>query len=478
MKGLKGELFSYQADAVEYARLRKRIFICDEVGLGKTVEALAILVANEAFPALIICPAFAKGYWTRMVETWIENSTVQRINAGDVMTIPGHRHVTVINYEILDRYVGKITGGMKPKGLVCDESHYLKNLKTKRTKATKAVAASAFIRLMLTATPVENRPSEFASQLEILGQAGVFNGTWSFLQRYCNSYGPGRRDKFGFWDFSGAQNLEELSRTMRQHCFIRRRKSEVQKDLPEKTTVVVPMSMELSVLNEYMRAEGDVREWLIDTGRRDATAITGKVRAEALVKMEALKQIAVRGKMGQMQDWIESFLESDEKLVVFTTHTATLQAIIAKFPKLSAGIYGETPAIERERIVERFNVPVADGGVQLLVVNIKAGGVSIDLTSASNVVFAEMAWTSTAHEQAEGRLHRHGQKSPVTAWYFVSSGTVEEQIFKLLEAKEKMVAAAVDGVKQTQQTGEGGTDVDMMLGNDLVKRVADALRMK
>jgi SNF2 family DNA or RNA helicase len=153
-----------------------------------------------------------------------------------------------------------------------------------------------------------------------------------------------------------------------------------------------------------------------------------------------LKQLAAQGKLAALFEWIESFLESGEKLVLFATHQNIVDAVAERFGALK--ITGETPQEQRQKIVDKFQI---DPETKLVVMNMRAGGVGLTLTAASNVAFFELGWTPADHNQAEDRCHRIGQQNSVNVWYLLANQTIDEEIHQLIEAKRTVVDAATEG---------------------------------
>lgn len=458
--GLGGDLYPFQAAGVEYAKDIDSVLIGDEMGLGKTMQALAILQLKNAFPALVVCPAGLKYNWEREASKWLPERSVSVINGGKVGLIP-ETDVVIINYDILNsrnRDVSWVDAFnlMLFRGIVLDESHYIKNHKAKRTKAVSSLADKIKTKILLTGTPILNRPVELVSQLEVMGKLDDFGGFWGFVERYCDAH----QGSWG-WDFSGSSNLKELNNSLRGSCFVRRRKEDVLSELPKKQHSMLPVK--ITNQKEYKRAEKAFLSWVAEQAmvessflesikdlsnkerkwriKEHAESATAKAkRAEKLVKIEKLKQLSAKGKLKAAIEWIESFLETDGQLVVFATHRFVVDALKLKFPD-SVTIQGGDSAINKQLAVDRFQ----NGKAPLLIGNTKAAGLGITLTAASNVVFIELGWTPAEHDQAEDRLHRIGQESSVNCWYFTGVDTVDKYIYDLLQSKRSVVDEATDG---------------------------------
>lgn len=469
VEGLGGELRPFQRAGIGYALRTRRTFIADQMGLGKTVEALAAVQAAEEYPALVVCPASLKLNWQREAGRWLPDRSVEILEGHG---IPGNAEITIVNYDVLGRHADALVS-RDFRTLIVDESHYVKNERAKRTKLCMRLSRSVPMRLLLSGTPMLNRPEELVSQLKILDRLDEMGGYRHFMYRYAGAYRNWHERHSGEGRKGEPRNLKELNRKLRATCYVRRTKEEVLQELPAKQRAVVPM--ELDNRREYELVFKDVVRFLGEAaendGRRVAEAIeqhksnTGeepdagamerirsKVRAGAearaerarqLVEIEALKSMVARGKLGAITGWIEDFIESGEKLVVFAWHKEIVKALAERFD--APRITGEMSTSERQEAVDRFQ---QDPETRLLVANIRAGGVGITLTAASNVAFAELAWTPAEHEQAEDRCHRIGQDDSVTAWYLLAEDTIDTRIYTLLEKKRAVVDAATEGLAE------------------------------
>src|SRR4051794_7526287 len=422
---LGGELRPFQRAGVQYALQSRRLFIADEQGLGKTVEALAALEEDGAFPAVVVCPASLKLNWQREIEHWLPHRSVHVV-VGTGGAIP-RAEITVLNYEIVQAHRERLAL-MRPKALVLDESHYVKNPTAKRTRAVRRLAEGlpeGALKLALTGTPVMNHPDELIAQLRILGRLEEFGSGARFKRR-----------------FQGAGAEERIHWHLRRTCFVRRLKKDVLPQLPAKRQVVVPVALDNEA--EYRLAERDVIEWLrtqpLDLRELDAK-IAAALRAERLAQLNTLKRLAARGKLAAAVSGIHDFLEHGEPIGVFSHHAQGHEALLARFP--AAGhLRGRDSIAARERTVQEFQ---SGEGPPLLICSTLVAGQGLTLTRASNVAFLELEWTPARHDQAEDRCHRIGQRDAVTAWYLLAAQTIDETIAELLERKRGVVAAVTDG---------------------------------
>ena len=427
---LGGELHPFQRAGVRYALERRRTFIADEQGLGKTVQALATVEADGAFPAVVVCPASMKLTWEREISRWLPHRSVAVAEGRTRRTWSGdaeRAEILVLNYDILDSHLEQLHG-RAPRALVLDESHYVKNPGARRTKVALELAERLpgdALRLALTGTPILNRADELVAQLRVLGRLDEFGSGARLTRR-----------------FRAAGSDDRLHWNLRARCYVRRTKRQVLPQLPAKRHDTVPIL--LSNEHEYRLAERDVIAWL-QTLPLDLRTIDAKVaaalRAEQLVRLNHLRQLASRGKLPTALAWIADFLASGEPLVVFAEHVAVQHAVLERFPS-SAHILGADSSASRQQAVDAFQ---SADGPQLIVCALKAASQGITLTRASNVAFLELDWTPARHDQAEDRLHRIGQDSAVTAWYLLAPETIDETMSELLQRKRGLIDAVTDG---------------------------------
>ena len=421
---LGGELRPFQRAGVDYVVRARRAFLADEQGLGKTVQALAALEADAAYPALVLCPASLKLNWQRETERWLPHRSCAVVSGTG--TVAPAVDITIINYDIVHAHRQRLAL-RRPRALVLDESHYVKNPRAKRTQAVRRLAenlAPDALRLALTGTPVLNHAEELIAQLRILGRLEDFGSGARFARR-----------------FQGIGAEERIHWHLRRRCFVRRAKADVLPQLPAKRHVAVPVALDNE--REYRLAEESVIAWLreqpLDLRELDSKVAAAK-RAERLAQLNALRGLAARGKSTAALSWIADFLASDEPLVVFAGHRAVQERLVERFPD-ALHLLGRDSIRAREAAVQAFQA----GEAQLLVCATRVGGQGITLTHASNVAFLDLEWTPAMHDQAEDRCHRIGQHDAVCAWYLLAAQTIDETMLELIERKRRIVGAVTDG---------------------------------
>src|SRR5205085_2829578 len=181
---LGGELAPFQWAGVRYVLDARGAFLADEQGLGKTVEALAALEADDAYPAIVVCPASMKFGWQREAERWLPHRSVALVEGRSA--VPPQGEITILNYEIVAHH-RQALALRKPRALVVDESHYCKNPRAKRTQAVRALAGAVTpggLRLALTGTPVLNHAEELIAQLRVIGRLEDFGSGSSFSHQF------------------------------------------------------------------------------------------------------------------------------------------------------------------------------------------------------------------------------------------------------------------------------------------------------
>lgn len=436
--GLKRELFPFQEQGVRFLEAKDgRALVGDEMGLGKTIQALAYLQLHpELRPAIIVCPASLKLNWAKEIRLTLSSKKGVAILEGKKDIPTGwlksvNRDIIIVNYDILIGWLKEIRS-INPKIVIADEAHYFKANSAKRTKAMKDLIKVVSHFIALSGTPIMSRPMEIYNAWVMIDPVNCPN-FYEFAQKYCGA----KHNGFG-WEYVGASNTEELHKLLTSTVMIRRKKTDVLKDLPDKIYSSIPMKLDNQ--KEYNLADSDFIGYVKKTKGKEAAERASN--AEVIAQIEALKQIAVRGKLNAVIEWVHDFLESGEKLVLFGVHKFVIDKLINEFRGVAVKIDGSTSNIDKQKAVEAFQ---QDDNVRLLIGNIKAAGIGHTLTAASNVAFIEYPWTPGEMKQAEDRCHRIGQKNCVNIHLLVAYHTIEGEIVELLDSKTQILDAVLDG---------------------------------
>ena len=451
------ELMPHQARFVEEVKQGHRTFLlADEPGLGKTAQALLAAQAAKAFPLLVVVPNVVKTNWAREVSRWIPNRSVTVVH-GDGDGVDAFADVIVVNYEILDRHVGWLSR-FGFKGMVVDEAHFIKNLKSERSK--HVIALSRSIRaanpralfIALTGTPLINTIEDFRAIWLFLGWIDGTKPTAQLMDR-LEETGLTPADP-GF--FSAAR------RAVVDQGIVRRRKVDVAADIPARRIADIPVELDDEVGRSIRAAEAALTARLLDRFNR-IRAIRPDAATEDLIRVVAhaeLEESKAAGtgenvftmvrKIGQAKaglaaEYAAQLARSVGKVVFFAKHIDVMNTAEEHFAKLgirSVSIRGDQTPKARQEAIDSFT---EDEGVQVVVASLLAAGVGLNLQVASNVVLAELSWTSAEQTQAIDRVHRIGQELPVTAWRIIAAHTVDARIAELIGSKAGLAARALDG---------------------------------
>ena len=430
LSGMRTNLYPYQVEGVRFIEEHNgRALIGDEMGLGKTIQSIAWLQMHpEARPAVIICPSSVKLNWQRELQmhAGLESTVLSGMEPQEL----SGEGIYIINYRILKAWKTAIEK-IQPKVFILDEVHYCKNPDAQRTQVVQELVGGVKHLITLTGTPMVNRPVELFTPLNMLAPK-IFDSFTTFAFRYCGASHNG----YGY-SFDGASNLAELHENL-SDIMIRRKKSDVLKDLPEKTRATVPVSM--SEMSQYE----DSMEELLD--------LLGQAQwkhHQALALLNSMRRIIGISKVPAVIEWIRDYLESGKPLVVFAHHKDVIRLIYDAFKDVACKpLTGDTNAEERAEIVDCFQ----RGEKQLFIGNIQAAGTGITLTAADAVCFVELAWSPGTLTQAEDRIHRIGQENRCTAYYLVAPGTIDNKMASIIHRKQQVIDAAIDGQAEAEAT--------------------------
>lgn len=443
---LKIQPYPYQQQGILFGLQHRRVIIGDEPGLGKTLQSIGIVDTAKAYPCLVICPASLKINWQREFHKFTDKSAV--VLADNVRTTWGYllamgvHQVAVVNYESLRKY---FVLDIRSKGrefrlkdvvftphiqvfrsVIIDESHRVKDPAAQQSIFTKGISFGKDYRILLSGTPVVNRPDDLISQLSILDRLQDFGGRARFMADYCTD----PKDKHA----EPAVPLEVLSRQLYGTCMIRREKAKVLPQLPDKTRT--DLYVEISNKPEYLLAQDDLAQYLRSYTECTEPDIRRKMRMEALVKFMTLRSLAATGKIAQAIDFIRTFLSSGKKLIVFCSLHEIVDQLLKAFPK-AVTVTGRDSAANKQAAVDSFQ---NNDDCTLIICSIKAAGVGLTLTASSNVAFIELPWTYADCCQCEDRAHRIGQKDNVTCYYLLGQNTIDSTLYALIHRKKSIAS--------------------------------------
>ncbi len=447
----------YQLSGIRFALGARGTLIADEMGLGKTVQAIGVINASPgAYHVLIVCPAGLKLNWHSELREWL---------------VPSESKVEVVSYHQAEEFANEEE---RPPIdiLIIDEAHYIKNPSSLRSQRIEKIAAKAKRVLLLTGTPLENRPVELWPLLKIVAPKAFDNpihrfgnispeqkkshpgegpGFWEFAKRYCDlkRSKPFGRKQRSAWDYSGSSNLDELRAKLRKTCMVRRLKKDVLAQLPAKRRqiILLPSKAENCRLAELLQKRGmgaiptehNYNEFV-------ALLTTDKVIFEEYSRIRHEQALA---KVDHCLRFIGDALDESAKIIVFAHHADVIEklhmGIDAEFTEnaYSVVVTGKTPQSERGAAVKAFqNDPIC----RVFIGSIGAAGVGITLTAASHVIFCELDPVPGRLSQAEDRAHRIGQKDMVLVQHLVSDGSLCARMAKIAVKKQGIIHQALDAV--------------------------------
>ena len=402
--GYDKELMDFQQIGCLFGLLNKKILLADEMGLGKSVESLSILRLTNAFKTVIVCPKSLKYKWEKEC-SHLKDIAVEIISdKTDLKNLD--KDVYITNYDNINNVAEYFESNSHITSIIFDECHYLKNPKSKRSKICLKIAKNKEFVLLLSGSPMLNRPSELVNQLDTLGVLENFGGYTDFKEKY---------------DTPDDRNVEklylELSKKLRSSIYIRREKKQILKNLPDKQRTTITVDIDLA---EYKK---ELTRYKNETDLKTKKNI-----------LENLKQIAAHGKYDYIKERINSSIENSEKLIVFAYHKSMQARLINDFPDALCIISSQSD-IERNKNAEQFQ---NDPSKHIIICSIGSAYYGFDLFASSQVLFAEMDWVPEINVQAEDRAHRIGQECAVNIWYVIAKNTLEERILQANIDKSKI----------------------------------------
>jgi SNF2 family DNA or RNA helicase len=448
---LKAPLYVYQAEGALFAVRAGRALIGDDMGLGKTIQAIAateILARHFGVSkVLVICPTSLKYQWQSEIMRFSGRQGEQAarvINGGRAQRQKDYvldDFCKITNYEKLKSDLDLI-GAWAPELVIVDEAQRVKNWNTIAARALKRVDSPYAI--VLTGTPLENKLEELISIVQFVDQHRL-GPTWKLLHEHQVKDEAGR--------VTGYTGLEKIGQTLAP-VMIRRRKSEVLRQLPSRTdqNLLVPMT-EMQML--YHQENADVvakivQRWrktrfLSDKDQRRMTCALQNMRMSCnstyLLDQETDHGVKADELAALFEDL---FTEPDAKAVVFSQWTRTHDILIHRLEARELGyvsFHGGVPSDKRPALVERFR----DDPSCRVFLSTDAGSTGLNLQHASTLVNMDLPWNPAILEQRIARIHRMGQKRPVRIINFVAKGTIEEGMLSVLAFKRSLSAGILDG---------------------------------
>jgi superfamily II DNA or RNA helicase len=454
-------LREYQLHGVVWlARLADSGFggiLADEMGLGKTVQALAYLSARRSSqPALIVCPSSLLANWrneaqrfTPELKVLVLEGPARHERFGEI----AQADVVITSYALLQRDAEKYKA-IAFSSAILDEAQHIKNPETQN--AQTAFALRAQHRFVLTGTPIENSVRDLWSLMNF-AVPGYLGSRSDFRERYEQPLARGLAPAV----------QRRLARRMRPFL-LRRKKTEVAKDLPEKIEQVLSCDLSSAQRSAY---DGLLRE--IQLGVTNANEAT--TRMKMLLGLLRLRQVCCdlrllgpdiakeseqSTKLELLEELLDEAIDGGHRVLVFSQFVAMLSLIRRRLDGKSITLaYLDGQTKDRQEVVDRFQ---NDSSIPVFLMSLKAGGVGLNLSAADTVIHFDPWWNYAAEAQATDRAHRIGQTRIVTAYKLIARNTVEEKIVKLQDRKRAASEGTI-GSEEPLMSGLTTEDLEELL---------------
>ncbi len=435
-----------------------------EMGCGKTLTTIAVAGAlynlGKIDRVLVVAPTsvcsvwphdlnqFAAFPWEARVLLGDKKKRLKALNELENWPFKALR-IAVINYESTHREgIFEALAAYKPDLIVCDESQRIKNPSAAQSKALHKLGDAAPFRMILSGTPVQNNAVDLYSQYRFLDPAVYGANFYAFKNRYCIMGGYGQHQIVGY------RNMDEL--VEKEHSVAYRVTKEECLDLPQQTFInrYVQFTDAEQAIYEQLRKSSFLE---LETGENvtATTILTMYLRLMQLTggfltadESTRPKQVNT-AKLDALADIVDDYVvDAGKKLVIFARFRAEIAAIenLLRLRKIQYGsIYGDVPMEERGKIVEDFQT---NPDTKVFVAQIQTAGLGITLHAASTAVFYSYDYNYANYAQALARIHRIGQRLPVTYIHLVVDGSIDEKILAALENKEDMAKTVVDSWRE------------------------------
>lgn len=435
-----------------------------EMGCGKTLTTIAVAGAlynlGKIDRVLVVAPTsvcsvwphdlnqFATFPWEARVLLGDKKKRLKALNELENWPFKALR-IAVINYESTHREgIFEALAAYKPDLIVCDESQRIKNPSAAQSKALHKLGDAAPFRMILSGTPVQNNAVDLYSQYRFLDPAVYGANFYAFKNRYCIMGGYGQHQIVGY------RNMDEL--VEKEHSVAYRVTKEECLDLPQQTFInrYVQFTDAEQTIYEQLRKSSFLE---LETGENvtATTILTMYLRLMQLTggfltadESTRPKQVNT-AKLDALADIVDDYVvDAGKKLVIFARFRAEIAAIenLLRLRKIQYGsIYGDVPMEERGKIVEDFQT---NPDTKVFVAQIQTAGLGITLHAASTAVFYSYDYNYANYAQALARIHRIGQRLPVTYIHLVVDGSIDEKILAALENKEDMAKTVVDSWRE------------------------------
>lgn len=395
-----GELMPFQQLGLGFLMDNPRALLADEMGLGKTVQALALLCARRAFPAMIVAPPHLVRNWEREISRFVSlpgGTRVHVLRGLAPYKLP-EADVYIVHYLLLRGWKRELAR-MDLRAVVFDEIQELRHAGTEKYSAATLLAGDRDIVIGLSGTPIYNRGGEIWNVINAIDYH--FLGDWeSFTREWCCGYGADT--------VADPEKLGEYLK--REGMMLRRTKRDVLPELPPKRRLVQEIDWDDEVYREYMRPVVDSLRAL----RGETDASRRAIIEDAISQTE--RQATGIAKAPYVCACVRTLLEAGQRVLLFAHHHAVMDIYARELKRWHpAFITGREDERAKDAAVRGF----MDGNTDLCCISLRSAS-GLNLQRATCVVFGELDWSPAVHSQAEDRAHRIGQRDSLLCYYLVS----------------------------------------------------------
>ena len=444
---LKVPLYPYQTRGVLFAAHRGRVVLGDDMGLGKTVQAIAaaeLLARRRGISkVLVVAPASVKYQWATEIARFCDRSVriIEGTKKRRDAAYADDSFFKLVNYEAILRDVPEINL-WGPDLIVLDEAQRIKNWATKTARCVKSLRSRYC--LVMTGTPLENKIEELYSIVEFVDDRRL-GPVFQFLHDHVKFDDKGK--------LTGYAGLDRV-REMLEPIFLRRKRDQVLKELPERTDNIlrVPMTPEQRAPYEdeeqivaRIIAKWKRRRWISEIDRKRLTCALTNMRMLCDSTYLYDKETHFSPKCDELRELLgEICLDNGDKVVIFSQWVRMLE----KIKELCAGLgipflelHGKIPPRKRRVALDQFR---EDPHFKCFLSS-DAGGVGLNLQAASTVINVDIPWNPAVLEQRIARVHRLGQHRSVRAINLITQDSIEERILTTLSLKRALFDGLFDG---------------------------------
>lgn len=441
----------YQKQAADMWLKVKGLLLGDDVGLGKTVSAIAGLTVPETIPAVVVTLAHLPRQWQREVNRFaphLKTHIIKQTMPYRLDDMYGMPDVLIINYHKLHGWAETLSGFLK--SIIFDEIQELRRATSAKYAAAEHIAKAAQYRLGLSATPIFNYGGEFFNVIDIL-QPGALGAPEEFHREWCS------------WGFSGKERIKEpkaFGKYIKDSgIMLRRTRKDVAREIPPISKFHQTIDADTEALDQVSKSCAELAEFLL----RGQQVNKGDKMHAAEELSNILRKATGIAKAPHVANFVKILIENGEKVVLYGWHRAVYEIwndMLAPFNPVM--FTGSESAKRKDENKEKF----VNGDSQVLIISLRAGAGLDGLQHAcKTVVFGELDWSPGVHEQAIGRVARDGQPDPVMAYFLVAESGADPVMVDVL------------GVKKGQIEGVRNHDAPMFeklqIDKDHVKKLAE-----